>query len=395
MTIRVKIDMSTVIETVQFSGTRLTEAREAMGLYVNNLAELIGVTRSMVSAYESGKKKPSEQTFARICTVLNQPPRFFYYPNREFEFKHGAVHYRDLVKNSLYSRAQAGVRLKWLMEYFSILECELNLPLLNIPDFEPPSDPALITDSFIECIAIETRKFWKLGDAPIPNLVDTLERNGVVIGQICLDLPDLDGLSFWSNTRQRPFILLNADKATCVRSRFDLAHELGHMLLHKNITDGIDKKSPIYRRAEEQAHLFASALLLPRSSWVRDIRNPSKVTLGTFKTLKPKWKTSIKAQIMRLFKLNLIDKDKKESLYKQYGSKPWARKEPFDDLWVLEKPKLFMQATKMLAEHGFGADFIVQMFPLRSENLSEITGLPKTFFDNSNLPMQLNSAHAN
>ena len=327
--------------------------------------------------------------------MLNQPPRFFYYPSREFEFRHEAVHYRDLVKNRLYSRAQAGVRLKWMIEYFSILEGELRLPPLNFPDFDPPSDPALITDSYIELAATETRKFWKLGDGPIPNLIDILERNGSIIGQICLDLPNLDGLSFWSNERERPFILLNSDKATYVRSRFDVAHELGHMLLHRNIVEGIDKKSPIYRRMEDQAYLFASALLLPKNSWARDIKNPSVATLATFKTLKPKWKTSVAAQIMRLSKLKLIDDDKKASLYKQYGSKGWRKKEPFDDLWELEKPKLFVQATKMLAEHVFGADIIIQMFPLRSENLSEITGLPKTFFDRSDLPIQLNNNYLN
>lgn len=366
-----------------------------MGLHVNNLAELIGVTRPMVHHYESGLKKPSEQTFARICAVLNQSPRFFYHPSRESEFKHESVYYRDLVKNSLYSRAQAGVRLKWMMEYFSILEGELKLPALNFPDFDPPSDPALITDSFIERAASETRTLWRLGDGPIPNVVDTLERNGAVIGQICLDLPNLDGLSFWSNARKRPFILLNSDKATCARSRFDVAHELGHMLLHRNITEGIDRSSPIYRRIEDQAHLFASAFLLPQSSWLRDIKKPSTATLATFKTLKPKWKVSIGAQLMRLSKLKLVDDKKKDSLYKQYGSKGWRKKEPFDDLWELEKPKLFTQATKMLASHGFGADAIVQLFPLRSENLSEISGLPKTFFDYSALPMELSSTYVN
>lgn len=387
--------MNLVTETGQFWGSRLAEAREAMGLHINNLADLIDVSRTMIHDYENDSKKPSEKTFARICAVLNQSPRFFYHPSRESEFRHEAVYYRDLVKNALYSRAQAGVRLKWMIEYFSILEKELSLPTLNFPDSDPPSDPALITDDLIEQTALETRTLWKLGDGPIPNVVDALERNGAVIGQICLDLPNLDGLSFWSNERDRPFILLNADKATCVRSRFDAAHELGHMLLHRNITEGIDKKSPIYRRMEDQAHLFASAFLLPQSSWVRDIRRPSAATLATFKTLKPKWKVSVGAQIMRLSKLKLIEDDRKDSLYKQYSSKGWRKNEPFDDLWESEKPKLFTQATKLLASHGFGADAIVQLFPLRPENLSEISGLPKTFFDYSSLPMELNNTHLN
>ena len=53
---KIRTDVDTVVEAGQFSGVRLTEAREAMGLYVNNLAELIDVARPMVHAYESGTK---------------------------------------------------------------------------------------------------------------------------------------------------------------------------------------------------------------------------------------------------------------------------------------------------------------------------------------------------
>lgn len=377
--------MNSYVIADKFLGIRLKEAREAMGLHVTNLADLIGVSRPMVHEYESGSSFPGESTFTRICSVLNQPPRFFYHPHHETEFCHEMVHYRDLVANGLYSRAQAGVRLKWMMEYFSILERELNLPKPNFPNLDSPSDPALITQEYVEKAATTVRQLWNLGDAPITNLINILERNGAVVGQICLDLPDLDGLSFWSHKRQRPFILLNSDKASCVRSRFDAAHELGHMVLHRNITEGIDRKSPIYKRMEQQAHAFASAFLLPRTSWLKDVK---KYTLATFKTLKPKWKTSIKAQIMRLANVGVIDDARKTSLLKQYSSKHWSVKEPYDDLWELEKPKLFSQATSMLAQHGFTASTISQVFPRRSENLSEIIGLPKTFFDTDGLPIQ-------
>lgn len=370
-------------------GYRLKEAREALGLYQNNLADLVGVSRTALNNYEAGRSQPSDEDFIKLCKILQQPPAFFHDQNFEFEFAYEDVHFRDLKSNAMYLRNQAGVRLKWMMEYYRFLQSELSLPEPNLPDLNPPDDPSLITDEFVEEAAIKVRELWGLSDAPIKNLIYVMELNGCVIGKTSLDLPKLDGLSYWSERQNRPFILLNADKASRVRSRFDAAHELGHMLLHRNVNRDFSRGTPVYNRMEKQAHAFASALLLPKTSWLRELKTyiQKRYTLAPFKTLKPKWITSIKAQIMRLDNLGIIDERRRKSLFTQHSNRNWTTREPFDDLWELEEVKLFSQATRMLIENKNAPIHIEHIFPRRAEHLSEITGLSEDYFKQDSLPI--------
>lgn len=371
-----------------FIPERLTEAREAMGLNISSLAKLIGVSHQAVSDYEAGKKQPNSEKFVKICQILDQPSQFFFHSNVERNYVHSLVHFRANQSLRPDARAMAGIRLKWMMEYYSVLKRKLTLPELNLPNFNMPRDPAMISRDMIEDAAMELRKFWKIGEiAPLPHLIRLLELNGAVVSLVALDLPKMDGASIWSESHNRPFVLLNSDKASYVRSRFDVAHELGHMLLHRGVVEGITLGSPVYKQMENQAHMFASTLLLPRDAWLRDVRE-RKFTLAVFKALKPKWRASIFSMIMRAEALKEISPDRKAELIKQLSSRKWRVREPYDELWEIERPKLFDQSTRMLAHSRVGARFITQAFPRRSENTGEITGLPKAFFNIETLPIK-------
>jgi len=112
-----------------------------------------------------------------------------------------------------------------------------------------------------------------LGQSPVDNLVNTMESNGIVVTRGSLGFAKMDGVSRWSQVDARPYIFLCMDKANGFRTRFDSAHELVHIVLHKAVTDAD------YHLLEERAHRFASAVLLPAASFARDVRYP---TLDTF-----------------------------------------------------------------------------------------------------------------
>ena len=48
--------------------------REALGLSQTDLAQSLGVTKSLLSHIEAGKRQPTEQQIARLATVLRMPP---------------------------------------------------------------------------------------------------------------------------------------------------------------------------------------------------------------------------------------------------------------------------------------------------------------------------------
>lgn len=91
----------------------------------------------------------------------------------------------------------------------------------------------------------------------------------------------MDGISSWYSSR--PFAFIATDKANGIRNRFDAAHELGHIILHRNIDEQSFKEN--YKEVERQADLFAGSFLLPAESFSLDVSWP---TLDNLLILKQK-----------------------------------------------------------------------------------------------------------
>src|SRR6185437_11273369 len=109
------------------------------------------------------------------------------------------------------------------------------------------------------------------------------------------DTKRVDAFSFWKG--ERPLIFLNTFKSP-ERSRFDAAHELGHLVLHKH---GGPKQG---RSAEHEAHLFAASLLMPSEDVLAVI--PFVRSLDQIVNWKSRWGVSVAALAYRLHKLNII-----------------------------------------------------------------------------------------
>lgn len=100
-------------------------------------------------------------------------------------------------------------------------------------------------------------------------------------------------------------------KKSAVRRNFDLAHELGHLLLHYKVEFALlDKKS--LRDYEHEANMFAGEFLLLRSELIKDFQYISKVSHpDSYIEMKQKWQVSIQALAFRAQYLDLIS-------YQQY-----------------------------------------------------------------------------
>ncbi|WP_050668176.1 ImmA/IrrE family metallo-endopeptidase [Luteipulveratus halotolerans] len=99
---------------------------------------------------------------------------------------------------------------------------------------------------------------WGRGDEPLPNLVQLSEAHGVRVLSLPSGADAVDAFSLWND--ERPYVLLSTAKSA-ERSRFDLAHELGHLVMHSRVAVGADP-----RALEREADEFASALLMPREA---------------------------------------------------------------------------------------------------------------------------------
>src|SRR5262249_61032455 len=82
------------------------------------------------------------------------------------------------------------------------------------------------------------------------------------------------------------------------RVRFDLAHEVGHLCMHRDI------KTNRNRRYELDANGFAGALLIPRAGLLPQI--VGQLSLVDVMKLKKYWRVSAIAMVRRLHQLGRI-----------------------------------------------------------------------------------------
>ena len=194
--------------------------------------------------------------------------------------------------------------------------------------------------SYPEACAEILRRSWGLGEQPIPNLIALLESKGIRVFSLSDDAQEVDACCTWSETR--PFIFLNMAK-TAERCRFDAAHELGHLVMHKHgIVEG--------RQMEQEANAFASAFLMPRRSILATpVKNP---TLKSIVTKKHIWRVSAAALTYRYHKLGLISDWNSTSIYKQlakYGKKSEPESIPYETSLLLTKVLSALRIEKIHA----------------------------------------------
>ena len=357
-----------------FVGQRLREGREARQMTAIALAELSGITSSAVSSYEKGHTTPSPTVFDRLCTVLNFKPAFFFRPVEDAGWHMDrTVFERSRAATTKSARARARHRLTWLRETLEYLGQFVRLPDAEVPEMEGRGGWRSITDQDIEDIATRTRRSWKLGDGPISNMTLLAENHGVVVVKMEMGTAKLDAFSTWDDPEDRPYIVLGADGQSAFRSRFNVGHELGHLILHRNVTTAEFDSRMYFKLIEEQADRFASAFLTPAPTFSSDLTRPS---LEVFRTLKTKWRTSVKMMIHRAQDLNIIDKNESRRLYISYNRRGWNTLEPFDEVEPLEEPRLVRRVFEALEAHDIiERSQLVAALPFNREDIEQLANL--------------------
>lgn len=342
--------MSIGVQT--FQGSRLKEARLARGLFKNALGEMIGVTGTAVANYEEGKDKPQHDKLIAIASKLNFDYEFFLRPSWPELIE--PVFWRSYATETKTAREMAEQRMRWLCETFSFLESELDFPSYDIPKVTIPSDFRLLTPEDIEASAEMLRSRWKLGLRPIPDVTLALENIGIPVVNMDIASEKQDGFCFYSQHLGRSFVGINTYSISCSRARYDCAHELGHIILHSNVTATQQRDQSLHKQIEDQANRFAGAFLFPREAFYEEARS---LSLDYFASLKKRWGISIGAMIFRASNLGMIDKDERGALFRNLTRRGWrgALREPFDNRleMPMERPRMIKRGVEALLNEGF------------------------------------------
>jgi Zn-dependent peptidase ImmA (M78 family)/DNA-binding XRE family transcriptional regulator len=360
--------------TPGFVGERLREARDGRALSAAALAKMISVSSQAIYQYENDRTSPSPQVLSQMAEAVNLPVAFFVQASRSSD--NAEVFYRSMASATMRARRRARVRLRWLRDIEKYLTDFVALPAANIPDLRLNTNPMLLSDDEIEEAADELRQCWRLGEAPVANMVLLLENHGVVIARDQLGAESLDGISQLTDDA-RPLVIIGTDKGSPARWRFDAAHELGHLVLHANTPSEYLNRPELYRRIEEQAHRFASAFLLPLGPFGDDL---FALSLDALRALKPKWNVSIAMMIMRARTGGLLSEDTERKLWIGMSRRKWRTREPYDDSTTAEEPRLFRRSFELILEEGdqTPAD-VVSRLALAPSDIESLSNLSRGF----------------
>jgi Zn-dependent peptidase ImmA (M78 family)/transcriptional regulator with XRE-family HTH domain len=287
-----------------FNPNRLILARHRRELTAAGLAQAAGISARMVSMYENGHAVPSQDTVRAMADVLRFPAGFFDRQDPP-ELTVEQASFRALSKvpakrrDAARSSGQLAILLdEWITTKFALPAADL--PTLTVfsrlaplvDDERPGTHDAGAQSPEIAAEVIRAR--WDLGNAAIPNILHLLEAHGVRVFSLADNCRDVDAFAFWHGPS--PFIVLNTGKSG-ERGRFDAAHELGHLVLHR------EERVAQGPQAEQEADSFASAFLMPRASVLAQI--PRMPSVDQVIEAKARWKVSAMALAHRLHEVGL------------------------------------------------------------------------------------------
>ncbi|MCO6414074.1 MAG: ImmA/IrrE family metallo-endopeptidase [Thiogranum sp.] len=334
-----------------FNPGRLSIARKRRQLTKKMLAERAGISQVTLTRIETGQTQyPEEETVAALADALSYPLNFFYLEDCE-ELPPEAVSFRSL--SSLTARQRdaalsAGVIAHllddWVTERFNLPQPDL----LDLRDEDPGS------------AAIALRRHWGIGSKPIPHLLKLLEAKGVRVFALAESNKNVDAFSCWRNGV--PYVFLNTFKSA-ERSRFDTAHEIGHLVLHLHGgTSG--------REVEREADQFASAFLIPRDDFVANV--PMVHSLEQLMAHKGRWGVSVAALARTAFEAGVLSDWHYRELCKQISYRGYRTQEPLP--MKREESVLWKKVFEELWKERLTKDHIAVQLGIPTDEIASLIG---------------------
>ena len=320
-----------------FVPARLTLAREAKGLTMRQLAEGIETTASAVSQFENGKARPSGKTILRLSLILGVPPTFFARPE-PLAIEPERCHFRRRRAATQAEQRTVLARGELQLDLVNYLNCHITFLPERLRELSEGQRRDTSAEG-LERLADAVRAAWELGTGPIADMVNVLERHGVMVIEVKGHTERLDAFSTWVG--DWPLVFSATEKESASRRRYDLAHELAHLLLHADAKPGDPER-------EREADMFAGALLLPRHPFAEEC--PKRLVWPHLLELKRRWKVSLAALVHRAHDLGFFSTATYRRAFVQMSRLGWRRAEPAEP--EMEHPTLFREALRMLAADG-------------------------------------------
>ena len=349
-----------VVETKPTAAIRpeLIELRRKMlGLSQKELAQRTSISQGMLSKIEQNLKPVTEEQISIIAEALSCPIAFFTMSERV---------YGGPISASPMYRKKASVGMKVLDKLVSEVNVRIAhiRKLLQFVDFEPEySVPYYDPEEYegnIEQVARNVRTAWHIPRGPIRNLVEVLERAGIIIVDCDMEDTGLSGLSY--SLAGLPRLIFINKNHPMDRYRFSLAHELGHLVMH-------NAPSP---NMEDEANTFAAELLMPAGEILGHLKD---INIEKAAALKPFWRVSMAAIFFRAKHLNAITAGQSEWIWRQMSLKRYKIDEPVKLAINDEKPTLLTAIIDHAKDElGYDNNELSAVFGLHPSEVKQLYG---------------------
>lgn len=321
----------TTHHTGPFNGEMFRLGRQFRGLTQKAFAEAIEVEPSTVSRVENCVLQATTEMSERSSSVLRLPTAFFRQPERPYGLPmsvHPMWRAKVAVPQSSVDQALAEMNLRIIHVRRLIRSVEYE-PVLPMPELDADS-----AGGPTEVAAI-VRRTWMMPAGPVMNLVEWIERAGCFV--MYTNLPDaaMSGVTL-RVPDMRPCMFVNISMPAD-RIRHTLAHELGHLIMHRYPSENM----------EREADAFASALLMPAHD-IRPYFAGKRVDLRLLAALKPEWRVSMQSLLYRATTLGFVNDNQARYLWQQFNLKKLRLREPPElDL----KPEVPTLLSKLFTVH--------------------------------------------
>jgi Zn-dependent peptidase ImmA (M78 family) len=313
-------------------GERIRQARELRGLTQAELANGLNVNQSAIAHVEAGLYG-GDDLLSAIAFQTGFPPAFFQDPYVE-DFPLGSLQFRAHASMTRRDRLQAYRYAQTLFELFRRMSHRVKRPEVRLP--RAAHDP-------ITAARLTRSAFGLSPETPIPHLINSAEHAGVVVLGLPVRLDGREAFSTWVG--DLPVIALSADRPGD-RLRFNVAHELGHLVLHQTMIGS-------GAHPERQADAFAAELLMPQMAMFNELVPP--ITLTSLAKWKVRWRVSMQALARRARDLRIITERQYYYLFEQIGREGYRKSEPENLAIPAEKPRGLRQMLEVL--YGVPVDY--------------------------------------
>ena len=334
-----------------FNHNRLILARKRRKMTAIQLADGSGLSRVHLSRIENGKITPTNETIRALAEVLAYPEMFFF-KETSYELPAEVVSFRSLKRTSVRERDAARAAGEIGIDVANWLDVEFNLPEPDLPDLSHEPDP--------EGAACSLRQYWGLGECPIASMIALLEAKGVRVFSLAEETTNVDAFSFWQDGV--PYMFLNTMK-TAEHSIMDAAHELAHLVLHR---DGNILQS---RNVEREANAFAACFLMPSEDVLG--RVPCMPSVQQILEAKKRWRISAMALAYRIKTLGYLTDWTYRSMCIELTQRGYRTSEP--DGVEPETSRVWKQVLLELWKEKKTKNYIAERVALPIDEIQKLT----------------------